>query len=117
MKTILGLDNHTYIRHFLFGVIIFMVICIFVSLPFSGVKLNSFLLINFSINTLLYPLSRHAYEAAIDYLVRDKTEFWVSLKLLILIKFISILLCWALAIIIAPIWIITKFLFLRATHH
>ncbi|MBC9129996.1 hypothetical protein JMI89_04970 [Frischella sp. Ac48] len=106
MKTILGLNIRVYIQHFLFGIVIFIAVYIFALTPISGIKINVPLLLNFSINTLLYPFSRYAYEAILNYIFSEKTAIWVNIKLFMIIKFFTILLCWGLAIIIAPIGLI-----------
>lgn len=53
-------------------------------------------------NALLYPYSRFVYEGVIDYILGTNV-FYVNSWLLLAWKLLMMVLCWALAIFIAPV--------------
>lgn len=99
-KTFGGLSAHYYIRNFLFGTVfsaIYLMVLIIndTGLPMAGL---AFMLIN----TFLYPYSRYVYEGTVDYILGNNVIF-SGLFLMLVIKCITIILCWFLAIFIAPL--------------
>jgi hypothetical protein len=50
----------------------------------------------------LYPYSRFVCESVIDFIVGDNV-FWVNAFMILTVKFVTIALCWSLAIFIAPV--------------
>ena len=54
------------------------------------------------ISTLLYPYSRFVYESVAGYLM-GRNIFFLNAFVLLFVKFIAMMLCWVLAIFMAPI--------------
>lgn len=101
-KTLGGLDNKYYFRQFVFG-LIFPVLFYFM---FSQTKVETgfpiTLVIFAVISTLLYPYSRFVYERIMGFIFGENV-FFVNAILMLITKFITMYLCWAFAVIIAPI--------------
>lgn len=57
------------------------------------------------INTVLYPYSRFAYESIVDFVIGNNM-FFVNAIFMIFTKIITMLLCFGLAIFIAPLGLI-----------
>lgn len=105
-KTFGGLTLSYYIRNLFFGVIIFIVVFSILSNSKDealslGIGNLSFLIIT----TLLYPYSRFVYESIANFIMGNNT-FLVNIGLMIIVKFVTIIICWAMAIFIAPIGLI-----------
>jgi hypothetical protein len=98
-KTFGGLTPSYYGRQLFFGCIFLGIYLLATvksgSTPFSG------WLWAFS-TTFLYPYSRFAYEGVVDFIV-GKNLFILPALLLIGFKFMTMLMCWFLAIFIAPV--------------
>lgn len=56
----------------------------------------------FVISTLLYPYSRFVYESIIGFVLGNNV-FFLNAVIMMIAKLITMLLCWLLAIFIAPI--------------
>jgi hypothetical protein len=54
------------------------------------------------LNTLLYPYSRFVYESVMDFII-GRNVFFVNAILMLAVKLMTMLLCWSLAIFVAPI--------------
>lgn len=99
-KTFGGLSKQYYIRQFIFGVGIS--VCVFL-LSTAGNKPVQISVILFSIiSTILYPYSRFVYESIVDFIMGDNV-FFVNILWLFLVKYFTMMLCWGLAIFIAPV--------------
>lgn len=101
MKTFAGLKLAYIIRHFIFGLCIgvFMYLITRDYFPASSI-------ISIIINTLLYPYSRFIYEYIVGFFIGENSNFFVEIKLFLIAKVITIYLCWALAMVIAPLGLI-----------
>lgn len=112
-KTFGGLTLQYYIRSFLFG-LIFPVLIFFMATardtPATGSSVSIGEYFFFSVTTLLYPYSRFVYESVIDYITGDNV-FIVNAFAMLTVKFFTMLLCWLLAIFIAPVGLL--YLFIR----
>ena len=53
------------------------------------------------INTALYPYSRFVYESIIEFIVGENT-FYVSAPLMLVVKLVTMIICWSAAILISP---------------
>lgn len=101
-KTFGGLSAQYYVRQFLFG-LIFPVLLLFMlshlttsnPVPFIAYAL-------FAVNTLLYPYSRFVYESIVSYIMGGNV-FFVNAILMLVVKLMTMAICWAAAILIAPI--------------
>ncbi len=101
LKTFGGLSLQYYFRQFIFG-LIFPLIIVFIFLHDPhGMGLNISALLLSILNTFLYPYSRFTYEGAIGFIMGDNTIF-ANVFSALLIKCISMTMCWSLAIFIAP---------------
>ena len=98
-KTFGGLELSYLIRQYIFSVIIAVIVYKLVKLagPHSLASLISLVL-----NTLLYPYARFIYEITMDYILGDNV-FALPSGIFLLGKFITMLLCWSFAIVIAPV--------------
>lgn len=100
-KTFGGLSLGYYIRHFIFGCVIFAIyISMIWNIPSESRPYG--VIVIFVINTILYPYSRFVYESVISYIMGENV-FFVNAILMLVVKFFTMVLCWAFAIFIAPI--------------
>lgn len=102
MKTFGGLSRPYYIRHFIFGLIfptIFLLTHGHNGNPFMAAPATLGLL---AANSILYPYSRFVYESVTGYII-GRNVFFISAPMMLFAKFMTMLLCWAFAIFIAPI--------------
>ncbi|MGF6549287.1 hypothetical protein [Paraburkholderia youngii] len=99
-----GLNRAYYVRNFLFG-LIFPAMIYFVfshgktAAPFG---LIAFLTCFSILNTFLYPYSRFVYESIIDYIV-GRNVFLVNAVFMLVVKIMTMFICWYLAVLIAPV--------------
>lgn len=99
-KTLGGLSKQYYIRQFLFGVGI-SVFVYFIST--AGNRPIEIGVVLFSvISTLLYPYSRFVYESIVDFIMGDNV-FFVNVLWLFFVKYLTMMMCWGLAMFIAPL--------------
>ncbi len=99
-KTFKGLNSAYYVRHFIFGVAIAIVFIFALSNGFEHFAFG--FIFSAILNTILYPYSRFVYESVIGYIFGNNV-FFVNIILLLSVKIISMVMCWALAIFIAPL--------------
>ena len=100
-KTLGGLSKEYYIRQFLFG-LIFPAIFYFAFSQSEAASVSLGLITSCIINTLLYPYSRFVYESIVDYILGD-TVIFGSILVVMLTKYFTMAICWAAAVLIAPI--------------
>ncbi len=101
-KTFGGLSREYYFRQFIFG-LIFPAITVFSFTHGSHAEsMHVSLIFLLIVNTLLYPYSRFVYEGVIGFIVGENL-FIVNAVFMLFIKALTMTLCWALAIFIAPI--------------
>ena len=99
-KTLGGLSPQYYFRHFVFGLLF---AAFFVWMQMQNNKPIEIAAIAFVvINTLLYPYSRFVYESIMDFIMGDNV-FFLNAILILVVKFISMALCWGFAVFIAPV--------------
>lgn len=98
-KSLGGLGLNAYVRHFLFACVLFLFSA---SAWLTGGKIPlwgwSFMLVS----TFLYPYSRFVYEGIVDYIAGDN-YFLVDGVAFMAAKIASMLMCWLLAVFIAPV--------------
>jgi len=99
-KTFGGLSASYYFRHLVFGAMfpIFM----FLILHQSNRSLQISMVLMAIVNTLLYPYARFVYESIMDFIL-GKNVFFVNALLMLAMKLMTMLLCWAFAIFVAPV--------------
>lgn len=101
-KTFGGLSREYYLRHFLFG-LIFPILIIWASVSGPPPHELTVATIGFCVvNTILYPYSRFVYESIVGF-VMGGNVFFVNAFMLLFAKLITMMLCWFLAVFIAPL--------------
>lgn len=95
-----GLTPSYYIRQLFFGALFAALFVYVKSQSPSGLGLGPLSLA--VVCTLLYPYSRFVYESVIGFIV-GKNVFFVNALLMLIVKVFTMLLCWFLALFIAPI--------------
>ncbi|WP_198087021.1 hypothetical protein [Variovorax sp. E3] len=102
-KTLGGLSPAYYFRQFVFGLCFAVFILFMASRSPQAMPIGMvFFLV---VNTLLYPYARFAYEGVVNFLLGEN-RFYVNAILLLFVKLLTMLLCWAFAIFIAPVGLI-----------
>ncbi|MBW8832737.1 MAG: hypothetical protein JF606_25735 [Burkholderiales bacterium] len=99
-KTFGGLSPQYYFRQFVFGLIFPAFMYFMVSHSPHPVHFAMIALI--VVNTLLYPYSRFVYEGVTGFIM-GQNVFLVNAFFLLFVKAMTMLLCWCLAIFIAPV--------------
>ncbi len=95
-----GLTTGYFFRQLFFGALIAGLI-IYIDLQ-GGMPPKYELIAMAIVNTILYPYSRFAYESIMEFILGNNIFIHNSL-VFFMWKFITMTLCWALAIFIAPI--------------
>ena len=98
-KSFGGLSTSYYLRHLLFGAI-FLVLMVWLSIQSKAPVKVSFIVFSV-LSTILYPYSRFVYERIVGF-VMGQNVFFVNAILMLLVKAITMLLCWSFAVFIAP---------------
>lgn len=101
-KTIGGLSAQYYFRHFVFGLIF---PALFFAAANSGnasqsVSIGTYIFM--AVNTLLYPYARFVYEGIVNFIMGSNV-FFVNAFFMLAMKAMTMGVCWAGAIIIAPV--------------
>lgn len=99
-KTFGGLSKPYYFRQFFFGLLFPVFIIFIASRSTHGVSFG--LLLVLAINTMLYPYARFVYESIVGF-ITGSNVFFVSAVLMMSVKLMTMALCWAAAIFIAPL--------------
>ena len=99
-RTFGGLSMPYFIRHLIFGLAISAFVVFMSARNSSGI---SFVLLFISIiSAALYPYSRFVYESIINFITGENV-FLVNAFLMLFVKIMTMVMCWAFAIFIAPI--------------
>lgn len=101
-KTFGGLSASSYIRHFVFGALVAIVLVALVSSTPQGIMGKPGLLPFLLVNTLLYPYARFAYEGVVGYVFGNNVFYGPALPML-MVKCLTIAICWSFSIFIAPV--------------
>jgi hypothetical protein len=102
-KTFGGLSRAYYFRQFVFG-LSFAVFFFFIASR-SPHAMPLGMAVFLVANTLLYPYARFVYEGVINFLLGEN-RFYVNAILMLFVKLLTMLMCWAFAIFIAPVGLI-----------
>lgn len=98
-KTVGGLSSKYYVRQFLFGLIIpAVLIYAHRHTGGKGVDPKEYW---FFVNTLLYPYARFVYERITGYVIGNNV-FITTPFVMLFMKTISMMICWFLAMFMAP---------------
>lgn len=95
-----GLSAQYYFRHFFFGLLISALV--FYASTHGGSEVHFGSLLFIVINTFLYPYARFVYESVISFIMGENA-FFVNAIFMLCTKFITMAMCWAFSIAIAPI--------------
>ena len=99
-KTFNDLSASYYLRQFICGLTFPLLMFLMTSSGKYPLQLGIVALM--MVNTLLYPYSRFVYESVIDFIV-GQNEFFVNAALMLVVKLMTMLVCWSCAMIVAPI--------------
>jgi hypothetical protein len=99
-KTFRDLSAYYYLRQFFCGLTFPLLILLTTSSGKYHLQMGIAALM--MVNTLLYPYSRFVYESVIDFIV-GQNEFFVNAALMLVIKLMTMMVCWTCAMIVAPI--------------
>ncbi|EPI4954020.1 hypothetical protein ACS0KJ_000182 [Vibrio parahaemolyticus] len=97
-----GLKTSYLVRQYIFGALIAAVF--FSAATKNGQDLSIATIAVFTVNTLLYPYSRFVYERIVEF-VMGNNVFFVNAVLMLTVKAFTMVLCWAAAIFVAPLWL------------
>lgn len=99
-KTFGGLTASYYFRQLFFGALFAAFFIFMKSRAPSGIDFaNAALAV---VSALLYPYSRFVYESIVGFVV-GANVFYVNIGLMLGVKFITMFICWFLAMFIAPL--------------
>ncbi|CDH01724.1 hypothetical protein [Xenorhabdus bovienii] len=99
-KTFGGLNGSYFFRHLFFGMAISVLSIWLISKTPNASPIG---MIIFSvINGLLYPYARFVYEQIMGFLMGENV-FFINAIFMLVTKLITMILCWAFAIFIAPV--------------
>jgi hypothetical protein len=102
-KTFGGLSPTYYSRQFIFGLA--FAGFIYAMTTHGNRPLSATMIALLVINTLLYPYSRFVYESVVDFIVGQNVLF-ANAVLFLAVKIMSMALCWAAAVFIAPVGLV-----------
>lgn len=100
-KSFGGLSRQYYFRQLFFAILMG---AFFISVGFrqrdGGVAVGATLIV--IVNTILYPYSRFVYESIVEFIIGNNT-FFVNAIFMLLVKMVTMLACYMLAVFIAPV--------------
>lgn len=99
-KTFGGLSMPYFIRNFIFGLAISAFVVFMSARSPSGISFG--LLFISIISAALYPYARFVYESIINFIMGENV-FFVNAFLMLFVKIMTMIMCWAFAIFIAPV--------------
>lgn len=110
MKTILaktfgGLDKAYYFRQLFFGALLPAFIIFMTSQSPTAKPMPVSAMFYLGLNTLLYPYSKFVWDSVKDFLMGN-TVITLALPLFFVVKLFTVVICWGLAIFIAPIGLV-----------
>ncbi len=99
-KTLGGLSPQYYFRQLFFALIV-AAFLFFMSTQ-GGRSMPIGMVFFTALSTFLYPYSRFVYESIVGF-VMGKNVFFVNAILMLVVKFMTMAMCWVFAIFVAPI--------------
>jgi len=99
-KTLGGLSPQYYFRHFFFGLA--MAAFVFFMSTRGGQSMPAGVLLFTVVSTFLYPYSRFVYESIVDFIMGENV-FFVNAIFMLISKLVTMAMCWAFALFVAPI--------------
>lgn len=106
-KTLGGLSPQYYFRQLFFGALLalFCIMIEYDGAARSARPVNFNMIVLFAFNALLYPYSRFLYETIVSFFMGD-TILIMNAILMLIIKLITMMICWSFAIFFAPVGLI-----------
>lgn len=99
-KTFGGLTTHYYFRQLIFGLLVAGFV---VWVATQNGRMMPWNMVVFTvISSLLYPYARFVYESIVGFVLGENV-FFVNALLMLLVKFVTMSLCWTFAIFVAPV--------------
>lgn len=102
-KTFGGLSLNYYARNFIFGLIFPAFFLFMQSQTTHPTSIGTIVFLVLS--TLLYPYARFVYESIVGYIM-GQNVFFINAIVMLIVKLITMLLCWTCAIFIAPLGLV-----------
>ncbi len=102
-----GLTTEYFFRQLFFGTLFGI---FFIYTAFQGESIKYDMIVMAVVSTILYPYSHFAYESIIEFILGD-TIFIHNTLIFFIWKFITMVLCWSLAIFIAPVGLLFIYLY------
>lgn len=99
-KTFGGLSAQYYFRQLIFGFLVSLFV-FYVSTQ-GGKNIRFGVLAFIVLNTFLYPYARFVYESVVGF-VMGENVFFINAIFMLITKFLTMAMCWVLAIFIAPV--------------
>ena len=99
MNAFRALDKTYLIKQYIISLLVCVFYVIIVNKYGQGVGLYT--LLTFTVNTLLYPYSRYLFESLVK-VIFGNTHFDKRSAMLIILKLLSIVFCWSMALFVAP---------------
>lgn len=99
-KTLGGLSPQYYCRQLFFGLVVAALV-LFASTQ-DGRSVPAGMLFFTVVSALLYPYSRFVYESIVGFIMGENV-FFVNAVFMLITKFITMAMCWACAIFVAPL--------------
>ncbi|MDY0272453.1 MAG: hypothetical protein RBR37_08065 [Advenella sp.] len=103
LKTFGGLSLNYYVRNFILGLIFPALLLFMQSQTTQPTSIG--MIVFLTVSSLLYPYARFVYESIIGYIM-GQNVFFINAIVMLFTKLITMLLCWACAIFIAPVGLI-----------
>ncbi|MGC6370514.1 hypothetical protein [Pseudomonas sp. K2I15] len=104
-KTFGGLTARYYIRQFLFGLMFSVAIIWSLAHSKTGLSGKWGVVVFSVVCSLLYPYARFVYESVVGY-VMGENVFYVPAIPMLLVKLFTMVMCWSMALFIAPVGLI-----------
>lgn len=108
-KSFGGLTRPYYVRQFCFGLLFVAFVMAMASRSTSGISFGAVVVL--VVNALLYPYARFVYESVVGF-VMGNNVFIVNAVAMLAVKFLTMGLCFAFAVFIAPVGLL--YLYIRA---
>lgn len=99
-RTLGALALPYYLRHFAFGLL--FPLFAYVMAGLSPQPMHYGMVLMFALNTVLYPYSRFVYEGVMAFILGDNLIV-AGLVAMLLVKLLTMTLCWLFAIFVAPV--------------
>lgn len=100
-KTFGGISAQFYFRQFMFSILI-AVFIYYMSTQGGDKAIQPGMVLFIIISTFLYPYARFVYESVMSFIL-GKNVFYVNAMLMLIVKFITMIMCWMFSVFIAPI--------------